>query len=289
MKVGLLDVDGHNFPNLALMKISAWHKQQGDHVEFATMFEHYDILYKSKVFTFTPDDEYCYQADKIIRGGTGYDITSELPDKIDSICPDYSLYNCEHAYGFLTRGCIRKCAWCVVPQKEGELRSYTDIENFIGEYKSAVLMDNNVLASDHGIRQIEKIIKLRIKIDFNQGLDARLIDEPTAKLLSKVKWLAPLRMACDSQAMKTPIEKAVNLLRKHNCTPQRYFIYTLINDVDEALDRIMFLDYLKCDPYGQPFRDFKSTAEPTKKQRDMARWVNHKATFRTVTWEEYRG
>lgn len=116
MNIGLLDVDRGNFPNLALMKISAYHKWRGDNVEFATMFEHYDILYKSKIFTFSPDDEYCYRSDIVFKGGTGYSLSETLPDRIDEMLPDYSLYNCEHAYGFLTRGCIRKCEWCLVPE-----------------------------------------------------------------------------------------------------------------------------------------------------------------------------
>lgn len=287
MNIGLLDIDGHNFPNLALMKISAWHKLQGDRVEFATMFEHYDILYKSKVFTFTSDNEYCYQADNVIHGGTGYDISAKLPDEIDSMCPDYSLYNCEHAYGFLTRGCVNKCSWCIVPEKEGIIKPYMDIKDFIGDHKSAVLMDNNVLAIDHGIRQIEKIIDLKIKVDFNQGLDARLIDNTMAKLLSRVKWLKPLRMACDSQSMKKPIEKATKLLRKNNCTPSNYFIYTLVKDIDESLDRVLFLKNLKLDPFCQPYRDFKINKEPDKILKQFSRWVNHKATFKSCTWDEY--
>jgi hypothetical protein len=105
MNIGLLDIDGHNFPNLALMKISAYHKKLGHNVEFATMFEHYDILYKSKVFSFSADNEYCYNADHVIEGGTGYkNYDKKLINEIEHICPDYSLYNSEKAYGFLTRG-----------------------------------------------------------------------------------------------------------------------------------------------------------------------------------------
>lgn len=288
MKIGLLDVDGHNFPNLSLMKISAWHKKHGDKVEFASsLFESYDILYKSKVFTFTPDDQFYYTADKIIKGGTGYDVKITLPDDIENICPDYELYNCQSAYGFLTRGCIRKCEWCLVPEKEGTIKPAQDIQNFISDKKSAVLMDNNVLASEYGIHQIEKIIDMKIKVDFNQGLDARLIDNTMAKLLSRVKWFKPLRLACDSQNMKKPVEKAVNLLRKYNCTPKNYFVYALIKDIDESVDRIMFLKSLKVDPFGQPFRDFKNNIEPTREQKQVARWVNHKAIFKTIEFKDY--
>lgn len=288
MKIGLLDIDRGKFPNLALMKISSYHKSIGDKVEFATMFENYDILYKSKVFTFSPDDEYYYRSDKIIEGGTGYNISKKLPDEIDIMIPDYNLYNCEHAYGFLTRGCIRKCEWCLVPEKEGQLKAYMDIEEFIGNKKTAILMDNNVLASDHGIKQIEKIIDKKIKVDFNQGLDARLIDNQMAKLLSKVKWLKPLRMACDSQSMKEPIKKATEFLRQNNCTPSNYFIYTLVKDVEESLDRINFLKDLKLDPFAQPYRDFKANKEPDKILKHLSRYVNHKAIFKTISWSDYK-
>lgn len=287
MNIGLIDVDGHNFPNLALMKISAWHKKQKDTVEFADMFSHYDIIYKSKVFSWTADNNTAYDCNKYIEGGTGYNYNHTLKCSINEICPDYSLYNCKHAYGFLTRGCPNNCSWCIVPKKEGDIRPESDIESFLSGKSSAILMDNNVLASDYGIKQIEKIIKLKIKVDFNQGLDARLIDNDIAKLLSQVKWLSPLRLACDSQAMKEHVKKAVELLRKHNCTPKNYFVYTLVKDTEEALDRVMFLKSLNCDPFAQAYRDFKNT-EPCYEQKRFCRWVNHKATFKTVNWENYQ-
>lgn len=285
--IGLLDIDGHNFPNLALMKLSAWHKSQGDTVEFADMFSHYDIIYKSKVFTFTPDNDYCYNTDVEIEGGTGYHISTRLRIDIDMMCPDYSLYNCKHAYGFLTRGCICKCEHCFVPEKEGDIKPYADIESFLDGKKSVILMDNNILASEHGIKQIEKIAKMKIKIDFNQGLDARLIDDSIAKLLSKIKWLTPLRLACDNQSIKMPVKKAIKLLRKYNCTPKNYFVYTLVKDIPEALDRIMFLKKLKVDPFAQAYRDKKNTPI-TQKQKDFCRWVNRKAIFKSCTWENYK-
>lgn len=287
MNIGLLDIDGHNYPNLALMKISAWHKAQGDHVEFATMFEHYDKLYKSKVFTFSPDNEYCYNTDEIIRGGTGYDIQSILPDEIDRMHPDYSLYNCEHAYGFLTRGCIRKCPWCFVPEKEGYIRPYMDIEEIIGLYKSAVLMDNNVLASDYGINQIEKIIKMGIRIDFNQGLDARLITDDIAKMLKCVKWLDGIRLACDTILSIEPVHGAIESLRWANYHG-RISVYVLVDDLADAIKRIRFLKGMHVDPFAQAYRN-KEGNEPSREQKDFCRWVNMKATFKSVMWENYNG
>ena len=130
MRIGLIDVDGHNgYPNLALMKISQYHKNCGDEVEWAQICTHYDIIYASKIFSFTPDwNDAFFLADTIIRGGTGYgEPYKSLPEYIDRLQPDYSLYpeKIDHrtAYGFITRGCPNKCYWCVVPKKEGKVRT----------------------------------------------------------------------------------------------------------------------------------------------------------------------
>jgi hypothetical protein len=285
LKIGLLNIDGHNFPNLALMKISSWHKKQGDNVEFATMFEHYDIIYKSKIFTYSVDPEYCYNTDNEIKGGTGFNIKSKLLNKIDLMFPDYSLYNCEHAYGFLTRGCPNKCPWCFVPEKEGDIKPYSDIDNFIGDFKSAILMDNNVLASDHGIRQIEKIIKKEIRVDFNQGLDARLIDDSVAKLLSKVKWIRFIRLACDSDSHIIFTKNAVDRIRKHK-PKQQIFCYMLVKDIESANKRAEFLRSINVDPFAQAYRD-KYGNEPDKRLKDFCTWVNTKPVFKTIPMETF--
>lgn len=189
MRIGILDVDGHAkkkkwgatiYPNIALCKIARWHRQQGDQVVWATPLEHYDILYKSKVFNFSPDDFTVYDADRIICGGTGYSISSRLPEEIDRAQPDYTIYPhvpSDTAYGFLTRGCPNKCKWCVVPRKEGAITPYMDIDDIAIEgRKKLVLMDNNILAAgDYAVEQLEKIITRGYRVDFNQALDARLL------------------------------------------------------------------------------------------------------------------
>lgn len=109
MRIGLIDVDSHNFPNLALMKISAYHKVKGDTVEWAIPMLKYDIVYQSKVFDFSPDENTCIQCEQLIKGGIGYDLENKLPQEIETIYPDYSLYGEKKAYGFLTRGCPRNC------------------------------------------------------------------------------------------------------------------------------------------------------------------------------------
>lgn len=200
MKIGLLDIDSHAkvkkwgaavYPNLALCKIAAYHKQRGDDVEWASQLEHYDILYRSKVFTFTPDDSNIYSADKVVCGGTGYDIRSHLPQEMDDCQPDLSIYPTipkDISYGFLSRGCPNRCKWCVVPEKEGMVKPYWDIDRVANGNKKIVLMDNNILAlPDYFAEQANKIIERGYRIDFNQAIDARLVNEDNAKLLAKIR------------------------------------------------------------------------------------------------------
>ena len=289
MNIGLLDIDGHNFPNLALMKISAYHKSIGDSIEWVNHFNHYDIVYKSKVFTFTPDNTFYIDSNKIISGGTGYDAKINLPNNIETLPPDYSLYPMyKSAYGFLTRGCPNKCVWCVVPRKEGKIRANSDIEEILQGRKSAILMDNNVLASDWGIKQIEKIIRLKVKVDFNQGLDARLIDRPMAKLLSGVRWLMPLRLSCDTLNMIKPVKKAMRYLREYDCTPTHYYCNVLVTDIDSAYKRVCLLKKWGIDPFAQPYIDFSGKNKVTQEQRNFARWVNHKAIFKSIDYKDYK-
>nr|DAE47064.1 MAG TPA: Radical SAM superfamily [Caudoviricetes sp.] len=286
MKIGLIDVDGHNFPNLALMKISAYHKQQGDSVEFVNFFDQYDRVYKSKVFTFSHDENTCVQADEVIKGGTGYNLFDEL--FCDNISPDYSIYpQFKEAYGFLTRGCIRNCSWCIVPKKEGYIKPYRDIEEILQDRKKAVLMDNNILASDYGLEQIEKIIKLKCRVDFNQGLDSRLVTDDIAKMLSKVKWINSIRFACDTLSAIDPLLTALEKLNKYGLKNYKVFVYVLVKDINDAYTRVMKMRELGVSPFAQPYRDFENNIQPTQIQKDFARWVNHKAIFKSVEWKNY--
>lgn len=295
MNIGLIDVDGHGFPNLALMKISRYYKNQGCNVEWYNIFNHYDIVYLSKVFTFTPDYQYFINnADKVEKGGTGYKLyEKKLPVEIDSLQPDYSLYknfDQKTALGFLTRGCINKCNWCIVPKKEGLLHKYMDIEEIAIEKRNKViLMDNNILAIDYGFEQLEKIIKLKLKVDFNQGLDARKIDFETAKILAKIKWLKYIRLACDTSNMINICLSAIANLRaaKYN---GEIFIYMLINNnLNESYERLKTFKNLKnVVPFAQPYRDFVNNKEPPQWQKDLARWANRKELFKSTDFKEFQ-
>ena len=284
MMVAMHDSDTTGFSNLALMKLSAWHRQRGDSVcWFSPLFDTSDKVYSSRVFTWTADDPYLPECTE--RGGSGYGLSNWLPDEIEHTCPDYDLYGIDYSMGFLTRGCPRQCAYCIVPDKEGDIRAHADIDEFL-RHGTVILMDNNVLACDHGIEQIDKLAGLGVKVDFNQGLDARLIDSAIARKLAALRWVRFIRLACDSQAQKQPVERAINNLRAAGYSGG-IFCYVLVRDVNDAHERVEFLRGLKVDPFAQPFRDPNGTP-PSREQRRFARWVNHKAIFKTVKWNEYR-
>ena len=315
MKIGLVDVDGHAkkkkwgatiYPNLALAKIARYWRNRGGQISWASPMEHYDIVYMSKVFNFSPDDTYIYDADKIIKGGTGYDPLSQLPDEIDRLQPDYSIYPNipkDTAYGFLTRGCPNKCRWCVVPKKEGAIRPYMDVDEIAIEgRRKLVLMDNNILAAgDYCIQQLQKIIERGYRVDFNQALDARLVTDEIAQLLAKVKWLDNnrIRFGCDTHGQIAECERAMNMINRYGFTGQ-YFLYTMLtSDFRECYERITYWWHRTQEtrashqgryvyPHAQPYRDPNTPRHIIPQwQKDMAGWVNKKAHFVAHSFEEF--
>lgn len=294
MRIGLIDVDSHRSPNLALMKLSAHHKNYGDTVEWAMIGERYDRVYMSKVFSFTEDYGLPINCDDIRKGGTGYRLYDQwLPDEIEHTCPDYGLYpQYDHAYGFLTRGCVNKCPFCVVPRKEGIIRPHADISEFISDKKTAILFDNNIVASDHGLEQLKKIVDMKIKIDANQGLDARIIagNRDIANLLGRVKWIRSLlHLAFDNTAYTPFVDRAVEYLREAGIKPYRLIFYVLTknDNIEDALWRIHHLKELGCQPYVMPYRDLDHHIEPSSELRRLSRWCNNKWVFKSCEWEEY--
>ena len=279
MKIALVDVDGRN-PNLALMKLSAWHKAQGDSVEwYSPLFSRPDKIYASKVFTFTQDYiDYAYGDPEPVRGGTGYDPAVKLPDEVERTLPDYSIYpDWTSALGFLTRGCIRNCQWCIVPRKEGALQVVDDIERIAAGRRDVVLLDNNFLAAPGEFirEQLEKAARLGLRLDFNQGLDARLMTTDNARLLAACRWIRFIRFSCDTAAMIEPIRRAVRLIRETG-SRREIFCYMLVQDIADAEIRLRALVELGITPFAQPYRDFSGKAETAKAQRDFARFANVK-------------
>ncbi|NDV83424.1 radical SAM protein [Bacteroides sp. 51] len=290
MNIGLLAVDS-NYPNLALMKISTYHKSIGDSVEWYNSLCTYDKVYMAKVFNFTPDYGYYINADQVEIGGTGYDISKSLPEEIERMVPDYDLYKVDHnlAYGFLTRGCPNHCKWCVVPMKEGGITSYMDIEEVSAGRKKIILMDNNILASDYGLQQIEKIITMGLRVDFNQGLDARLVTDDIAQLLAKVKWIKRIRFGCDTPGQIAEVERAATLIDKYGFKGE-YFLYCILMEFKESFHRVNYWKgkSRRFVPHSQPYRDYKNPHQVVPQwQKDLAHWSNRKELYMSCDFRNF--
>lgn len=292
-RVGLLSVDS-DYPNLALMKISRYHRLKGDTVEWYNPLDHYDKVYSAKVFSFTPDYGYYINADSVEFGGTGYDLEKKLPRDIDLIQPDYSIYpqiDSKTAYGFITRGCPNRCKWCVVPNKEGKISPYMDVEEIaIDGRNNLILMDNNVLASDYGITQIEKIVNRKYRVDFNQGLDARLVTPEIAHLLSKVKWIKRIRFGCDTTGQIDDCERAISLLEKNGFKGEFFFYCILLDDFEESFSRVNHWKKRggRFYPHCQPYRDVNNSNQVIPQwQKDLASWADKKWIFRTCEFKDF--
>ena len=291
MNISLVPVDSQ-YPNLALMKISAFHKAQGDTVEWYNGIDHYDKAYMAKVFTFTPDYGYYINADCVERGGTGYDLRKVLPPEIDRLQPDYTLYpqiDRKTAYGFLTRGCPNRCKWCVVPKKEGNITPYMDADEIaVNGRTNLILMDNNILASDYGLRQIEKIVRRKYRVDFNQGLDARLVTDDIARMLARVKWIKRIRFGCDTPAQIAECERAISLLDKYGYRGE-YFLYCILMDFEESFRRIThWRTNKRVIVHAQPYRKLDNPAQVIPQwQKDMAHWADRKELYRSCNFKDF--
>jgi hypothetical protein len=280
MKIGLLDVDGHNFPNIALMKISAWHKAQGNTVEWCVPMAHYDRVYMAKVFDFTPDIAECIQADEIIKGGTGYDLQNKLPDDVEMMFPDYSLYDItDTAYGYLTRGCPRNCPFCIVGKKEGlKTVQVAELSNFWNGQKEIKLLDPNITALKECNRLFQDLIDSKAWIDFTQGIDIRLMTEKKVNLLNRMK-IKMLHFAWDNYEFSTYDElKRFRPLLKYDSRKLKVYVLTNFNTtIEQDLERIYKLRELDYDPYVMIFDKWNAP----KRIKEMQRWVNNKIIWRT--------
>ena len=306
MKIGLIDVDGHKYPNLPLMKISAWHKSQGDHVEwYQPMFSgHMDKVYMSKVFSFTPDYEWCIDADEVIKGGSGYcielvdgkeifhkDRDHDLPPEIEHIYPDYSIYpeyTKDTAYGFLTRGCPRGCDFCHVANKEGQC-SYkvADLSEFWRGQKNIVLNDPNILACPDHLDLLQQLVDSKAKVEFNQGLDVRLITEKNLELIKQIP-MKYIHFAYDRIKDKKIVEPRLKAFKDATGYGHRkVMVYILVNfetTFEQDLERIYFCRELDFDPFVMIYD--KEHCKPIYKK--LQRWVNNNFIFWSVpTFEEY--
>lgn len=295
MKVGLIDVDSHNYPNLALMKISAYHKAQGDDVEWWWGWGQYDRVYMSKVFddTYSPDMPEPMNTKQIIKGGTGYDKKKVLPPEIEHMCPDYSLYpdlTQDTAFGFLTRGCPNNCPFCGVCEKEGrQSLKVANLSEWWNGQKNIVLMDPNLLACREHLDLLRQLAESRSWVDINQGLDARLLTPKNIEAIKQIK-IKEIHFAWDLMKNSERVIAGLNLWKKYgkkNKHGSWGTVYVLVNfdtTMDENLHRIYTLRDMGFVPYVMIYD--KPHAE--REIRLLQRWCNNKRIFKTTErFEDY--
>lgn len=303
MKIGLIDVDSHNYPNLPLMKLSAWHKAQGDIVEWYHPFDHFDKVYMSKVFSDSSDYNEYINAAVVVKGGTGYAIHGAggetfrneddpiLPYDVEHIYPDYSLYNITNtAYGFLTRGCPRGCSFCIVGKKEGLCsRKVANLREFWNGQKNIVLNDPNILACREWEDLLGQLADSKAMVDFNQGLDARVLTEAKCIALDAIR-IKEIHFAWDLYDDK---EKVLPKLRMFSeiCTTKPHdhnsIVYVLTNHtstIEQDLERIYTLRELGYWAYVMVY----DKPHADRQHLDLQRWCNNRYIFaKCPRFEDY--
>lgn len=308
MKIGLIDVDSHNFPNIPLMKLSAYHKQRGDIVEwYDPLFTgHCDVVYMSKVFSFSNDYPYPIDADKVIRGGSGYCIENykgkefynkqkdkDLPFAIEHIYPDYSLYPdlCkDKAYGRLTLGCPRNCPFCHTGVKDGLIsRKVADLSEFWDGQKHIILLDQNLLACKDWKSLLKQLIDSKSYVYFDGGLDIRLMTDEKAYMLNQLK-VKEWHFAWDRYQDKEVIIPKFKLFQKYNkLKPNNTIVYTLVNydtTIEQDLERIYTLREMGYWAYVMIYDKYQLPKGHVLKK--MQRWVNSRYIFsKCDKFEEY--
>ena len=293
MDIGLIDVDGHNWPNLALMKLSAYHKRCGDAVEMWNGLKHYDRVYMSRVFddTYTRDMPYCISADEIIRGGTGYDLKSRLPEEVEHVYPDYELYGVRgEAYGYLTRGCPRACAFCIVSEKEGRAsKKVADLSEFWRGQRVIKLLDPNLLASCDAVALLQQLAESGAYVDFTQGLDARLLTPDNIKALNHVK-IKMLHFAWDFMNETDAVLRGLELYAKIGAVKdeRKRRVYVLTNFDTAHSDDLYRVETLRKMGYDPYVMIYNKPSAPRETRR-LQRYVNNKIIWRSCeSFEKYK-
>lgn len=288
MRIGLIDVDGHNFPNFALMRLSAYHKAKGDSVEWAdAMFGgRYDRIYKSKIFTFSPDDNTPWDCE-VICGGTGYDVKSRLPEEVEqSTAMDYSLYpQYPFSIQFFSRGCIRHCPFCLVHDKEGGIHPVVPVElNPNG--KHIEVLDNNFFANPEWKYAVDYLLKAKQKVNLH-GVDVRIMDEEQAYWLNKLPLYKSVHIAWDlpNIGLTGKLREVIRYIK-----PWKLMCYVLVgfnSTMEQDMYRIERCRELGIKPYVMPYRDFENKTKPSQYARDLAQYVNKPMIFKSCRFEDF--
>ena len=304
MKVLLIDADS-KIPNIALMKISAYHKVIGDNVNInmanISYYPHrkkkvvidayeYDKVYVSMIFH-NQDYLKIENCDNVEYGGTGYSISKTLPDYIETIDKDYSIYPDNNmSLGFLTRGCIRNCYFCIVREKEGLIRQVNTIDNLL-KHDRIMFLDNNILALSNHLEIFQELYDKKIYCNFNSGLDIRLLTDANAELFFKLKYFDDYIFAFDKIEDKDIIEEKTKLITKYNkkyTWSVKFYIYTHPNMSiqNNVCWRIKWCKEKNFFPYLT--RDISCFTDVNKHlYTDLAAWCNQPRIFKTKSFEEF--
>jgi len=293
MKVLLMDLDvikqRRPFPNLALMKLSAYHKLRGDRVFLNFPLELADITYASCVFTWNAKRRNGLYPEAIV-GGSGVDLKAELPLEVEHIMPDYSLYpNANYSLGFTSRGCIRRCPWCCVPEKEGGIRPVARIYEFWNrQHRKILLLDNNLLASPNWRQTMEDLIVEGLEVDFYQGLDIRLVSEETVDYLKRVK-AKKLRFAFDDIAYQKAFRRGIELLLENGLGSRKLEIYVLYGfDNDTDVERMVILHSYNVDAYPMLYNG-PDCIEPIRRVMKIPDIMWHGPRHNISKWLRFHG
>ncbi|MBA7468798.1 hypothetical protein ES707_04052 [subsurface metagenome] len=261
-KVLLMDLDvikkRKPSPNLALMKLSAYHKARGDEIFLNFPLNQPDITYTSCVFTWNAKRRSTVPNGAFI-GGSGIDLKAELPTEVEHIMPDYSLYpGVDFSLGFTSRGCIKRCPWCIVPEKEGQIKAWTRIYEFWDKrHRKIILLDNNLLAAPNWRQTMEDLIAENLEVDFNQGLDIRMLNEDNLGYLKRVK-AKRLRFAFDHIGYEKAVREGIELLRANGLGSRKlsfYLLYGFPIIEQECIERVRILSSYNVDIYPMAYKE----------------------------------
>lgn len=288
-QIGLIDCDSHNFPNLALMKLSSWHKLHGDNVEWAIpLMGNYDRIYASKIFTFSPDfNPLEYNTKELIKGGTGYDIKKRLPKEIDQhLGLDYSIYpQYPFSIQFFSRGCIRHCPFCLVHEKEGYIYPVEPMQlNPKGKWIE--VLDNNFFANPEWKSAIDYLLSQKQPVQLH-GVDIRIMDEEQAYWLNRLRLKNGIHIAWDLP--KIDLTERLQSITKY-IKPYKITCYVLVgfnSSKEQDLYRLNTLKRFGIRPFVQPYRDYSSNRIPTQYEKDLQRWANRQWLFKTIDFGDY--
>lgn len=284
-RVAVFQADGP-MPNLALAKIAAYYRARGDHVVCDVRG---DLVFASMIFDWTIPPPVQKDA---VWGGTGYDLTTQLPPEIEACYPDFSLWGYDGAIGFTTRGCIRRCPFCIVPKKEGSIRVVADLDDIWHGEPTLVLLDANLTAlPDHFASLLERLIAERVGVDFSQGFDARLVTLEQMRLLKRVRKIKPIHFALDDPASAPIVPRVADLCAAAGIHPSRVMFYVLIGFTTTPLQDVQRIELLRSygfTPYVMRYRtgDVQPYSPIVAAYRKaIARWA--RPTLRHVSWWTY--